>query len=132
MRPAFLALLFAVTLPAAAQQQEIHRALIQRDQQSAEFAAQVRGGNEARVRLEALHARQLSDAMVPLSPNASLAAQLLPYQRSRMAEEREGSRELRIAPPIVRAPVPPEERTLPLPGGPRPGVDPVTPQSVNP
>jgi hypothetical protein len=70
--------------------------------------------------------------MVPLSPNSSVATQLLPYQRARMAEEREGSRELRLAPPIVRSPVSPEERTLPLPGGPRPGVDPVTPQSVNP
>jgi hypothetical protein len=70
--------------------------------------------------------------MVPLSPNPSVATQLLPYQRSRMAEEREASRELRLAPPLVRSSAPQEERTLPLPGGPRPGVDPVTPQGVNP
>jgi hypothetical protein len=127
MRRAVFLLLVLPGLPAAAQQQEIQRALIQRDQQSAEFAAQVRGGSEARASLEALHARQLGEAMVPLSPNASVATQLLPYQRSRMAEERE----LRLPPPIVRAPaIPGIERALPLPGGPRPGVDPVTPEGV--
>jgi len=127
MRCAALFLLAVLAMPAAAQQQEIQRALIQRDQQSAEFAAQLRGGTQARAALEALHARQLSEALVPLSPNPSVASQLLPYQRSRMGEERE----LRLAPPIVRAPVTPEiERALPLPGGPRPGVDPVTPEGV--
>jgi hypothetical protein len=110
-----------------AQQQEINRALIQRDQQSAEFAAQLRSSQE-RAQLETLHARQLSEALIPLSPDPTLASQLLPYQRARMGEERV----LRLAPPPgisssagagVRAP-------LPLPGGPRPGVDPVTPDGV--
>ena len=110
-----------------AQQQEIQRALIQRDQQSAEFAAQLRSSQE-RIQLETLHARQLSEALIPLSPDPAVASALLPYQRARMAEERV----LRLAPPPgislrggadVRAP-------LPLPGGPRPGVDPVTPDGV--
>jgi hypothetical protein len=110
-----------------AQQQEINRALIQRDQQSAEFAAQLRGAQE-RAQLETLHARQLSEALTPLSPDPTLANQLLPYQRGLMSEERV----LRFAPPrgmdsapaAVRAP-------LPLPGGPRPGVDPVTPEGIS-
>ena len=124
-----LALALAVMLagPAAAQQQEIHRALIQRDQQSAEFAAQLKGGYEARAQLETLHTRQLGEATVPLSPNPALASTLLPYQRENMARERE----LRFAPPVVRTRAAPEiERALPLPGGPRPGVDPVTPEGV--
>jgi hypothetical protein len=114
MRTAVLALLAILAAPAAAQQQEIQRALVQRDQQSAEFAAQVRGGYQARAELEALHARQLRDTMVPLSPNPSVATQLLPYQRSQMS----GERELHLAPPLVRAPVIPEvERPLALPEG---------------
>jgi len=127
MRP-LLALLAACCAPAWAQQQEIQRALIQRDQQSAEFAAQVKGGAEARAQLEALHARQLGQALVPLSPNPSVATSLLPYQRGKMSDERE----LRLPPPIVRTP--PEaagvERTLPLPGRPGHGVDPVTPDAI--
>jgi hypothetical protein len=125
----FLIALFLV-LPCGislAQQQEINRALIQRDQQSAEFAAQLHS-SQARAQLETLHARQLSEALIPLSPDPSVAGALLPYQRARMGEERV----LRLAPPPgmnlsaaakVRAP-------LPLPGGPRPGVDPVTPDGV--
>jgi len=110
-----------------AQQPEIQRALIQRDQQSAEFAAQLHGSQE-RVQLETLHARQLSEALIPLSTDPAVASALLPYQRARMAEERV----LRLAPPPginlgagaeARAP-------LSLPGGPRPGVDPVTPDGV--
>ena len=108
-----------------AQDQEIQRALIQRDQQSAEFAAQLRGGSQERARLEASHARQLSEALPPLSPDPALAAQL---QRSRMSEQHE----LRFAPPrgIESLPAPAARAPLPLPGGPRPGVDPVTPDGV--
>ncbi len=95
---------------AIAQQQEIHRALIQRDQQSAELAAQLRGSQELK-QLEALHARQLSEALVPLSPEPAVANQLLPYQRSRMSEERE----LHFAPPLVRKPEPDPDIRAPLP-----------------
>jgi hypothetical protein len=126
-----LLLLLALLAPCGlsfAQQQEIQRALIQRDQQSAEFAAQLHWTQD-RARLETLHARQLSDALVPLSPDPTLASQLLPYQRNRMSEERE----LRFAPPpgIKSAPGPDPRAPLPLPGGPRPGVDPVTPDGVS-
>jgi hypothetical protein len=126
-------LLFAVSGSAFCQQQDIQRALIQRDQQSAEFAAQLRGSQDLQ-RLQTLDAAQLRDAQVPLSPDPGLAAQLLPYQRGQMAQEREG--ELRFAPPVVRGESgksgsePDLHAPLPLPGGPRPGVDPVTPEGI--
>jgi hypothetical protein len=102
-----------------ANDQEIQRALIQRDQQSAEFAAGVRGGDRAP--LEALHARQrLEVGTQPLHPDPAVARQLEPYQRQKMADERT----LVLPPPVVQAR--PPEKPLPLPGGPRHGVDPVT------
>jgi hypothetical protein len=120
----FLLLSCGVSL---AQQQEINRALIQRDQQSAEFAAQLRGSQE-RAQLETLHARQLSEALIPLSPDPTVASALLPYQRARMGEERV----LRLAPPAGIKPAPRDDVRAPLslPGGPRSGVDPVTPDGV--
>jgi hypothetical protein len=108
-----------------AQQQEIQRSIIQRDQQSAEFAAQLRSPQE-RAQLEALHARQLSEALPPVSPDPTLAAQLL---RARTGQE---APVLRLAPPqgITPAPGADVRAPLPLPGGPRPGVDPVTPDGL--
>jgi hypothetical protein len=118
----FLLLLFAGA--GICQQQDIHRALVQRDQQSAEFAAQLRSSQESR-RLETLHASQQRDAMIPLSADSALAQQLFPYQRERMSEERE----LRLAPPVIRQNAPdPARAPRALPGGPRPGVDPIAPQ----
>jgi hypothetical protein len=123
--------MLVVSGSALSQQQEIQRALIQRDQQSAEFAAQVRGGSSLQ-QLETLHAAQLRDALVPMSPEPTVAAPLLPYQRDRMAQERE----LRFAPPVVRGQSPSKaaaenlREPLALPGGPRPGVDPVTPDGI--
>jgi hypothetical protein len=127
-------LLIAVSGSAFAQQQEIQRALIQRDQQSAEFAAQLRGSQDLQ-RLETLDAAQLRDAQIPLSPDPTLAGQLLPYQRERMAQDRE----MHFAPPVVRSESargksgsePDLNAPLPLPGGPRPGVDPVTPEGLS-
>jgi hypothetical protein len=101
-------------------EQEIQRALIQRDQQSAEFAAGVDRGS-----LEALHQRQLLQAGRPLHPDPEIARQLRPYERERMARESEGF-VLRLPPPGVNEP----EKPLPLPGGPRHGVQPVTPDGV--
>jgi hypothetical protein len=92
--------------------QAIQRALIQRDQRSAEFAAQLHGRS-----LDPLHARQL------LEP----ASQFEGYDRLRMAQGREAV--LQLPPPVVTAPRKPVA-PLPLPGGPRPGVDRVTPQSL--
>jgi len=96
-------------------EQAIQRALIERDQQSAEFAARLQGRS-----LDALHARQL------LEP----ASQFPDYDRSRMA--REGEAVLQLPPPVVRksGSEPDFRSPLPLPGGPRPGVDPVAPQSL--
>ena len=111
------ALLLVGTCPGAqAQEREIQRALVQRDQQSAEFAAGVQA-----TALSSLHARQLGDVMaIPLAP------ELRPYQRVRMAEERE----LVFAPPVRRSVPDPELSPLPLPGGARSGVDPVLPQGL--
>jgi hypothetical protein len=111
--------------PATAQEQEIQRALIQRDQQSAEFAARVRGVDTSA--LEQLHARQLRDATLPLNPDPAVARQLEPYQRQKMADERL----LAFPPPViqpVRPPEPPVSKPLPFPGGERQGIDPVPPQ----
>ena len=113
----------ALWLPAfacGAQALEIQRALIQRDQQSAEFAAQVRGAPDLG-RLQQLHANQLRDASLPLHPET-----LMPYQRERMAQERE----FLLPPPVVRAK--PAEKALPLPGGPKHGVDPIPVQGTGP
>ena len=106
-----------------ANDQEIQRALIQRDQQSAEFAAGVRGGDRAS--LEALHARQrLEVTTQTLHPDPEVARQLEPYQRQKMADERA----LVLPPPVVQArrSEKPAFSPLPLPGGPGHGVEPVT------
>ena len=76
----FFLVLFLLAGNAVADDREIQRALIQRDQQSAEFAR--RG-------LENLHSNQLRDAGKPLSPDPVIARELLPYERQRMARERE-------------------------------------------
>jgi len=107
-----------------ANDQEIQRALIQRDQQSAEFAAGVRGGDRAS--LEALHARQrLEVTTQPLHPDPAVARQLEPYQRQRMADERT----LVLPPPVIQELKEPE-RPLPLPGGPGHVVDPIPAHST--
>lgn len=99
-------------------QREVQRALIQRDQQSAEFAA----GVGERPALETLHSRQRLEAGQPLHADPETARQLYPYERQRMAREREHL--LQLPPPVVmERPAPPP----PLPGLPKPGVDPVTP-----
>ncbi|MGE5640598.1 MAG: hypothetical protein ACM30H_10925 [Clostridia bacterium] len=113
------ALGLALPLGAMAQQQEINRALIERDQQSAEFAARLRG-QDARA-LENLHARQKSEALQPLSPDPGIAQQLLPYQRGAMEQERR-----HFDSPVFERPEGPPaapRQPLPLPGGPQPGVD---------
>jgi hypothetical protein len=106
-----------------ANDREIQRALIQRDQQSAEFAAGVRGGDRAS--LEALHARQrLEVTTQALHPDPAVARQLEPYQRQKMADERA----LVLSPPVVQ--VRPAEKPLPLPGGPGHVVDPIPAHST--
>ena len=96
---------------------EAQRSVIQRDQQSAEFAARARGADTSR--LEQLNARQLSEVVTLPMPE-----HLRDYQRQRMSEERA----LVLPPPVVTVPREREKsetRALPLPSGTRPGVDPI-------
>ena len=111
-------------LPCQASDQDIQRAVIQRDQQSAEFAAGVRGGDRAA--LESLHARQLRDLSIqPLHSDPAVARQLQPYQRQNMANERA----LVLPPPVIQQPrAAVTEKPLPLPGGPGHVVDPIPAQ----
>jgi len=104
------------------QMRQVQRALIQRDQQSAEFAAQVRGQDVGR--LQQLHATQLRDTLQPLHVDPGIDRSLVPYQREQMARERE----LVFPPPVVQAK--PTDAPLPLPGGPRHGVDPIPVQGT--
>jgi len=94
------------------QQVEIQRALIQRDQQSAEFSR--RG-------LENLHSNQLRDAGRQVNP------ELLPYERQTMERER------MVLPPIDQPlKFKPPEQALPLPGsgGPPRVVEPISAPSI--
>jgi len=113
----FLVLVLAlVTAPALAQEQEIQRALIQRDQQSAGFAQQLKQSQEQaqpapgdnrhlneRQRLENVSVQQLLDVEKdpPQAPR--------PYERQKAADERT----LLFAPPVVRAQEPQKPRPLP-------------------
>jgi hypothetical protein len=106
-----------------ADNREIQKALIQRDQQSAEFAAR---GVEARRALETLHSNQLRDAGIPLSSDPVIAKELLPYQRQTAERERI------LLPPIdqpAARSVPGTDLTKPLPlpgsGGPPGVVEPI-------
>ena len=127
MKHLLAAALSAAAFSVFANEIEIQRSVIQRDQQSAEFAARVRGEDISR--LEQLHARQLSEVYRPaLHPDPEVARQLQPYQRQKMADE--GA--LVLPPPQITLRKPPEKPSvdpLPLPGGPRPGVELVPPQS---
>jgi hypothetical protein len=127
MRLLLALVLVVVYLPAHSQdeqtQRAVQRALIQLDQRSAEFAAQLRGVDVRE--LQSLNAAQLRDAGRPLNPDPEVARQLLPYERMRMAEERE----LVLPPPLVRTPKPAYE-SLPLPGGLPHVVEPIAAPSV--
>jgi len=119
-----LAIACSAALPCQANDQEIQRALVQRDQQSAAFAASVRGGDRAAP--DALHARQLTEiGTQPLHPDPAVARQLQSYQRQKMADERA----LVLAPPVVHS-VKAPEKALPLPGGPGHVVDPIPAQGT--
>src|SRR5512134_672387 len=118
--------LTAAAFSAFAQEQEIQRALIQRDQQSAEFAARVRGVDTTR--LEQLHSEQLRDAGRALDPDPRVARELRAYERQRMSDERV----LVLPPPVVRTPPPaPESEPRPVAPERRPRtlVDPIPQQA---
>ena len=102
------AVLLLLPLAGLAQQpheQEVQRALIELDRRSAQFSSD-----------QPLppHVGQ------PLHADPELARQLRPYERLRMAQQRE--RVLQLPPPVVRETGEP----LPLPGRPESIVDPVT------
>jgi hypothetical protein len=127
MRALVASALWLAAFACLANDQEIQRALIQRDQQSAEFAARVRGADTSA--LQQLHARQLLEAATqPPHPDPAVARQLQPYQRQKMADERV----LVLTPPTVSSaprPEKPAPRLLPLPGGPDRLIDPIPQQS---
>lgn len=94
MRPALLLLL---ALPAFAQEQEVQRALMERDQRTVEFAARVQGAPLVELqRLENTADRQRLEVRKDLPPG------LRPYERAQAAREAEGV-VLRLPPPVVRA-----------------------------
>ena len=108
--------LCAMAFSSFASESEIQRALIERDQRTAEFAAGVRGGPIDRRALEILHERQLFDVR-PLTP----------YHADRMRREREAF-VLRLPPPASNELS--VSKPLPLPGGPKHGVQPIPSQGV--
>ena len=101
-------------------EQEIQRAIIQLDQRSADFA---RGESSATAPLDPHVGR-------PLAADPEIARQLRPYERMRAAEERE--HRLGFPPPVVqkRDEKQPDDKPLPLPGGPQAGIEPVKPAGV--
>ena len=98
------AALLLVALPAFAQEQDVQRALIERDQRTAEFAARLKSAPLIeQQRLENTAARQLLEVRKDLPP------ELWPYEREKAAREIEGF-VLRLPPPVVRVEVPEELR----------------------
>lgn len=124
MRKLFV-LLFLAT-PAVAQEQDIQRALIQLDQQSAIFALQLQQSQQSqqkdtsnhlveRHRFDNLSAQQIQ------SVAKDTPQELRPYERQKAADERL----LLFAPPAVRTQ--PPEKPRPLPAQMPQAVAPVAP-----
>lgn len=110
MRLALL-LLLLVTPRAPAQEQEIQRALLERDQRTAQFAARVQNAPLAEQQwLENSAAHQLLSATRVLPP------ELRPYERQQAARDAEAF-VLRLPPPVARIEVPKElqPRLAPIP-----------------
>lgn len=123
-------LCLAAPLDAPAQSQEIQRALIERDQQSAEFAARLRGQDVRE--LENLHARQLREALQPASAEPGIASALAHAQRQQMATDRSQLQQRFDSPIFEPAPADTAaaREPLPLPGRPQSGVDAVGPDRI--
>lgn len=104
-----LALLLFAAFPAIAQEQDVQRALIERDQRTVEFTARLRGAPLADLqRLENLSARQR------LGVEKDLPRELRAYERQKAADEQV----LALPPPVVRTQAPAGPRPLPtkMPG----------------
>jgi hypothetical protein len=98
-----LAVLWLFALPCLAQEADVQRALIERDQRTVEFAARVRGAPLVELqRLENTAARQL------LEVHRGLPPELRPYERQKAAREFV----LRLPPPVERAAVSEKPRPL--------------------
>lgn len=103
----FVLPLLAAALPALAQEAEVQRALIERDQRTAEFAARLQGAPlEELQRLENLGARRR------LGVERDLPSELRPYERQAAAGETERF-VLRLPPPVIRVPLLETPRPLP-------------------
>jgi hypothetical protein len=110
----------ALLLPLAclAQQpheQEVQRALIERDRRSADFSRFTEPSNYGQL---PPHVGQ------PLSPDPEIARQLRPYERMRMAEQERGF-VLQLPPPAKQQTKEPSLKPLPLPRREESVVDPV-------
>lgn len=112
-------LLLLAALPAFAQEQDVQRALMQRDQQSAAFAARLRAAPLGeQQRLENLSAQQLLDVA------RDLPQELRPYERQKAAREHI----LALPPFVVRTAE--AEKPQPLPAK-MPGVVDVVPAGAS-
>ena len=102
-------LVFAV--PAFAQEQDIQRALIQRDQQSASFALQLRQSQQKDTsnHLAERHWFDNLSAWLIRSVGLDTPQELRPYERQKAADERV----LLFSPPMVRTQLPEKPRPLP-------------------
>lgn len=110
-----LVVLLILAFPALAQEQAVQRALIERDQQSAQFAARLHGAPLAEVqRLENLFAQQLLNAA------KDLPQELRPYERQQAAATQTPDL------PPAKTPTSRASEVLPLPVKP-PGVVDVIP-----
>jgi hypothetical protein len=98
-----IVVLLLLSLPALAQEQDVQRALIERDQRTAEFAARLRGAPLIeQQRLENLAAQQL------LRVEKALPPALRAYERQQAAQDH-----VLQLPPVVRAPAPEKPHALP-------------------
>lgn len=98
------AIAILVALPALAQEPDVQRALIERDQRTVEFAARLRGAPLVELQqLENTAARQL------LQVRSDLPQELRPYERQDAAREFV----LRLPPPAARARQDQKPRPLP-------------------
>lgn len=104
-----IALLLLIAFPVLAQEQDVQRALIERDQRTAEFAARLRGAPLTDLqRLEDLSARQL------LAVEKDLPLELRAYERQKAASAQVPA----LLPPVAPSPAPAGPRPLParMPG----------------
>ncbi len=109
MRRVLILLVFAV--PAFAQEQDIQRALIQRDQQSASFALQLQQSQQkdTSYHLAERHWFDNLSAWLIRSVGLDTPQELRPYERQKAAD----GLLLQFAPPEARTPAPEKLRPLP-------------------